>query len=96
MLRGKERKKRKKEQLCIVKQRQMKKTYTLKINCKGKRTVGKTNKGINVKKQVHDIKIIRNRKEKKWKKKGKRGKNIKKGKLHRTAKAQCRGRGLQQ
>ena len=24
--------------------------YTLKINCKGKRTVGKTNNGINVKK----------------------------------------------
>ena len=49
----------------------MKKTYTLKINCKGKRTVGKTNKGINVKKQVHDIKIIRNRKEKNGRRKEK-------------------------
>ena len=47
MLRGKERKKRKKEQICKVKQRQMKKIY-IKINFKGKRTVGKANKGINV------------------------------------------------
>ena len=35
------------------------------------------------------IKIIKNRKEKKWKKKEKGGKN---GKLHRTVKAQHRGR----
>jgi len=26
--------------------------YTLKINCKGKRTVGKANKGINIEKTV--------------------------------------------
>ena len=26
--------------------------YTLKVNCKGKRTVGKTNKGINIEKTV--------------------------------------------
>ena len=71
MLRGKVRQERQKEQICKVKQRQMKKTYTLKINCKGKRTVGKTNKGINVKKQVHDIKIIRNRKEKNGRRKEK-------------------------
>ena len=50
MLKGKERKKRKKEQICRIKQRQIKKTYILKINCKGKRTVGKANKGINVEK----------------------------------------------
>ena len=44
MLRGK---KRKKKQICKVKQEQMKKIY-IKINCKGKRTVGKANEGINV------------------------------------------------
>ena len=27
-------------------------SYTLKINCKGKRTVGKANKGINVEKII--------------------------------------------
>ena len=48
MLRGKERKK---EQICKVKQRQVKKNlYTLNINCKGKRTVGKANQGKNVEK----------------------------------------------
>ena len=50
-----------------------------KINCNGKRTVGKANKGINVEKIIGlKIKI----------------KKIEKGKLHRTAKAQHRGRGL--
>jgi len=57
----------------------------LKINCKGKRTVGKTNKGINVKK---------NNRFKQLKIKIKKRKFFKKGKLHRTAKAQRRGRGL--
>ena len=58
--------------------------YILKINCKGKRTVGKANKGINVEKYntFLKIKIIKKRREKKKKK------------LHRTAKAQRRGRGL--
>ena len=51
MLRGNERKKRKKEQLCKVKYRKIKKIM-LKINCKGKRTVGKANKGINVEKII--------------------------------------------
>ena len=46
MLRGKERKK---EQLSKNKKKQMKKIY-IKINCKGKRTVGKANIGINVEK----------------------------------------------
>ena len=50
MLKRKERKERKKEYICKVKQRQMKKIYMLKINCKGKRTVGNANKGINVEK----------------------------------------------
>ena len=50
MLRGMERKKRKKEYICTVKQRQMKKIYMLKINCKRKRRVGNANKGINVEK----------------------------------------------
>jgi len=30
--------------------------YTLKINCKGKRTVGKANKGINIEKIIIDLK----------------------------------------
>ena len=58
--------------------------YTLKINCKGKRTVRKANKGINVEKynRFLKIKIIKNRlKNGRRKKKG-----GKKGKLHRTAK----------
>ena len=37
--------------------------------------------------RLKKIKIMKERKEKKWKRKNK-------GKLHRTAKAQCRGRGL--
>ena len=45
MLRGKERKKRKNRYAKLNVGR-----YTLKINCKGKRTVGKANKGINIKK----------------------------------------------
>ena len=61
----------------------------LKINCNGKRTVGKANKGIHVGKNNRfkklKIKII-----KKKKKKEKR----KKEKFHRTAKVQRRGRSL--
>ena len=58
--------------------------YTLKINCNGRRTVEKANKGINVEKYntFLKIKIIKKRQEKKKKK------------LHRTAKAQRRGRGF--
>ena len=51
MLRVKGGKKRKKEQLCKVKYRKIKKIM-LKINCKGKRTVGKANKRINVEKII--------------------------------------------
>ena len=58
--------------------------YTLKINCKGKRTVGKANKGINVEKIIM------------FKKLKLRFKKKKRGKLHRTAKAQHRSRGLWQ
>ena len=54
MLRGKERKKRKKEQICKVKQRQIKKTHKLKSNCKGKKTVQKASKGKNVKKKNYN------------------------------------------
>ena len=50
-LRGKERKKRKKEQIHKAKQRQIEKIY-IKINCKGKRTVGKAYEGINVEKNI--------------------------------------------
>ena len=58
--------------------------YTLKINCKGKRTVGKLNKGINVENSNNRFKKLKLKKREK----------PKTGKLHRTAKAQCRGRGL--
>ena len=51
MLRGKERKKRY-ANLEIDED-----LYTLKINCKGKRTVGKANKGINVEKIIIELKI---------------------------------------
>ena len=54
MLRGK---KRKKEQICKVKEVDEEDLYTLKINCKGKRTVGKANERINVEKIVIDLKI---------------------------------------
>ena len=61
--------------------------YTLKFSCKGKRTVGKENKGINVEKynRLKNIKIIKKRKEKKGRRK-KKLKRKKKRKLHRTAK----------
>ena len=48
MLRGKERKKRKKEDISKVKEVDKEDLYTLKINYKGERTIGKANKGINV------------------------------------------------
>ena len=46
MLRGK---KRKEEQVCKFEELDTD-LYTLKINCKGKRTIGKANKGISVEK----------------------------------------------
>ena len=63
------RKERKIEQICKVKEID-EDLYTLKINCKGKSTVGKANKGINVEKNIIGlkklkIKIIKKRKEKK-------------------------------
>ena len=67
----------------------------LQINLKGKRKVGKANKGINVENIIGlrklKIKIIKQKKEKK---NGRRKRKGKKGKLHRTAKAQRRSRGL--
>ena len=56
----------------------------LKINCNGKRTVGKANKGISVEKKKR-FKTLKKEKKKK-----------KRGQLHRTAKAQHKGRGLLQ
>ena len=50
VLRGKARKERKKEQICKVVEINEEDLYTLKINCKGKRTVGKANEKINVEK----------------------------------------------
>jgi len=65
--------------------------YALKINCKGKRSVRKANKGINIEKynsfKTLKIKIIRKRKEEKWKKKEKR-------EIPQNCKAQCRSRVL--
>ena len=57
--------------------------YTLIINFKGKRTVGKANKGTNVEKKIIGIKIKIKKREKN-----------KREKLPRTAKAQHRGEGL--
>ena len=57
MFRGKERKERNKEQICKVKQEVDEEVlYTLNINRKGKRTVGKANKGINVDKIIIGLK----------------------------------------
>ena len=53
ILRGKERKK-KKEQICKV--RGKGDLYTLKINCKGKKTEGKENKGVNCRKNHNRFK----------------------------------------
>ena len=49
MLRGKERNKRK-NRYAKLNRGNKEYLYTLKINCKGKRTVGKAKKGINVEK----------------------------------------------
>ena len=60
----------------------------LKINFKGKRTIGKANKWINVEKVtivLNNLKIEGKKKEEKIK-----------WKIQRTAKAQCRDRGLRQ
>ena len=54
----------------------------LKINCKGKIIVGKANKGIS-RKNNNRFKKLNLKKERE-----------RKGKIHRTAKAQCRGRSL--
>ena len=64
-------------------------SYTLRINCKGKRTVGKANKGINVEINIIDsktlkVKIIKKRKEKKKKTEKEREKEKKE--LHTAAK----------
>ena len=50
ILRGKERKGREKEQISKVKQVDKEDLYTLQISYKGKRMVGKANKGISVEK----------------------------------------------
>ena len=39
--------------------------YMLKINCKGKRTIGKANKRINIEKKKIGLKMLKKRKEKK-------------------------------
>ena len=43
--------------------------YTLKINCKGKRAIGKANKGINVEKIVIGLKKLKNKIKKREKRK---------------------------
>ena len=74
--------KEKQEQICKVEQRQIKKIQ-LKINCKGKSIVGKANN--KCRKNNNRFKKLKLKKEKRKKKRGK---------LHRTAKAHRRGRGL--
>ena len=56
MLRGKERKKRNNRYAKLI-EVDKEDLYTVKINCKGKRTVGKENKGINVGKITIGLKI---------------------------------------
>ena len=77
--------------------------YTLKINYKGERTVGKPNKGTNIEKNktsFKELKLLKKKKRDREKRKIKNGgqgenkKVKKKGKLHGTAKIQRRGRGL--
>ena len=57
--------------------------YTLRVNCKGKRTVGKANKAINAQK-INRFKKLRFKKEKR----------NKRGKIPQNCKSPCRGRGL--
>jgi len=72
MLRGKERKKK----YAKLNRGREEDLYTLKINFKGKRTVGKAKKGLNVEKNIIDLKVskiisIKNRKKKERKKRKK-------------------------
>ena len=68
--------------------------YTLKINCKGKKSIGKANKIINVEKNNRLFFKLKSKTIKREKKKNGRRKVkeiiiiIKKKKLHRTAKVQ--------
>ena len=57
MLRGKERKKRKTRYAKLI-EVDKEGLYTLKINCKGKRTVGKANKGVSVEKIITGLKFF--------------------------------------
>ena len=68
ILRGKERKK---KQICNVKQ-VYNDLYTLRINHKGKRTVGKANKGINAEKNNNRFKKLKIKHRKIGKKEKKR------------------------
>ena len=61
--------------------------YTLKINCKGKRTVRRANKGINVEKNNNRCKKLKFKIIKREKKR----KKEKKGKLPRTSKPNVEG-----
>ena len=71
----------------------MKKIYIhQRFNHRGKRTVGKINKGINVEKNIIGVKNLKIKVIKKKRKKN--GRRKKKAKLHRTAKPQYRGRVL--
>ena len=85
MLTGKEGNKRKKEQIYTVKYRQTKKIYIHeKLTARGKEN----------RKGKQRNKCRKNNRFKKLKIKIKKEKERKKGKLHRTTKDQCRGRGL--
>ena len=90
MLRGKERKKK----YAKLNRGREEDLYTLKINFKGKRTVGKAKKGLSVEKIIIDLKVLKIKSIKNRKKKREEKKEENNGKFHRTAKAQHRGRGL--
>ena len=65
--------------------------HTLKINCKGKRTVEKANKRINVEKIILDLKFLKIKKKKKKRTKKKKEEN---STTPQNCKSQNRGRGL--
>ena len=75
-----------KERIDVQSQIEGDEDLSLKFNCKGKKTVGKANKGINVEK-YNKFKILNYKKEKrkrkKWKKTEKRGKKENSTKLQK-------------
>ena len=67
--------------------------HTLKINCKGKRTVEKANKRINIEKIILDLKFLKIKIKKKKKNRTKK-KEEENSTTPQNCKSQNRGRGL--